>query len=263
VRAGAADIVWAVPANTPGRFPVLETFELPFVASPRARATSLALQEFAERHLRDEFGDVHPVCFWAHDRGILHVKRKVDALEDLKGLRIRVATRLAGAALQQLGAKTVAVPVPLVPRALVQQAIDGCALPWEVVPALKLHGLVKFHTEVPGSPTLSTTTFVLAMNKARYAALPGDLKRVIDDNSGPFAAAMAGTLWDEQAVRVEELVRGRGNTVAVLAAAEAERWRKATEPVVADWLKAMKEHGHDGGQVLAAARGLVARHERA
>jgi hypothetical protein len=44
---------------------------------------------------------------------------------------------------------------------------------------------------------------------------------------------------------------------------EAERWRKASEPVLADWLKGMKAHGCDRGQYLAAARDLVASDERA
>ena len=46
------------------------------------------------------------------------------------------------------------MPIPQVPESLAQRVIDGCVVPWEVVPAIKLHELVKFHTEIPGSPTL-------------------------------------------------------------------------------------------------------------
>ena len=42
-------------------------------------------------------------------------------------------------------------------------------IPWEVVPSVKVHELTKFHTEFPASgPALYTTTFVMAMNKAKY-----------------------------------------------------------------------------------------------
>jgi hypothetical protein len=58
-------------------------------------------------------------------------------------------------------------------------------------------------------------------------------------------------------------VRGRGNTVVTLSPAELERRRKASEPILEDWLKDMNAHGRDGGQSLAAARDLVAKHERA
>ena len=34
-RDGVVDLVWTLPGNTPGRFPISETFELPFVAAPQ------------------------------------------------------------------------------------------------------------------------------------------------------------------------------------------------------------------------------------
>ena len=34
-RDGVADIVWTLPGYTPGRFPRIEVFELPFVAHKR------------------------------------------------------------------------------------------------------------------------------------------------------------------------------------------------------------------------------------
>ena len=36
LRDGTADIVWAAPSHTPGRFPKIEVFELPFLPSRRA-----------------------------------------------------------------------------------------------------------------------------------------------------------------------------------------------------------------------------------
>ena len=48
---------------------------------------------------------------------------------------------------------------------MAQKVLDGCVVPWEVVPAIKVQELMKFHTEYRGSPTLYTATFILAMNK--------------------------------------------------------------------------------------------------
>ena len=110
--------------------------------------------------------------------------------------------------------------------------IDGCVVPWEVVPAIKVHELVKFHTEIPGSPTLYTATFILAMNKPKYESLPADLKAVIDKNSGQVAAEAAGRMWDEQAVIVSEMVKKRGNTITALTEDEATRWQQTTRPVI-------------------------------
>ncbi|MDJ1158520.1 TRAP transporter substrate-binding protein [Chelatococcus sp. SYSU_G07232] len=262
-RDGVVDLVWTLPGNTPGRFPGIETFELPFVPAKRAIVNSQALQEFAEAHLKDEFREVKPICFWAHDHGLIHANKQVKTLDDLKGLKLRFPTRLAGEALKALGVNAIGMPIPQVPESLAQRVIDGCVVPWEVVPAIKVQELVKYHTEIPGSPTLYTSTFILAMNKAKYEGLPADLKTVIDANSGLVAAAMAGKVWDEQAVVVSEMVRKRGNVITVIAEEEAARWRQTTQPVVDTWLKQMKDKGLDGGKLLDAARASLAKYEKA
>jgi TRAP-type C4-dicarboxylate transport system substrate-binding protein len=262
-RDGVADIVWTLPGNTPGRFPTIEVFELPFVPSRRAITNSQAVQEFAEPHLKNEFREVHPICFWAHDHGLVHANRQIKALEDLRGLKLRFPTRLAGEALKALGANAIGMPIPQVPQAIAQSVIDGCVVPWEVVPAIKVHEMLKFHTEIPGSPTLYTTTFVLAMNKPKYESLPRDLKAILDANSGQVAATMAGTMWDSEGIAVADMVKKRGNTLTTLTQEEAARWRKTTEPVIDAWLKQMKERGADGGKLLETARGLLAKYEKA
>ena len=262
-RDGVADIVWTLPGNTPGRFPGIEAFELPFVANKRALVNSLALADYAEQNLKDEFKDVKPLCFWAHDHGLIHANKQIKTMEDLKGLKLRFPTRLAGEALKALGANAIGMPVPQVPESLAQRVIDGAVIPWEVVPSVKVQELVKFHTEIPGSPTFYVATFILAMNKAKYEALAPDLKAVIDRNSGAAAAGMAGKVWDEQAITVSEMVRKRGNTITVIDEAEAARWRKTTEPVIEAWIKSTKEKGLDGEKLLASAKAALAKHEKA
>ncbi|PTM42311.1 TRAP transporter substrate-binding protein [Bosea sp. 124] len=262
-RDGVADLVWTLPGYTPGRFTGLEAFELPFVANKRALVNSLAVTEYAQQNLKDELKDVHPICVWTHDHGLIHANRQVKTMEDLKGLKLRFPTRLAGEALRALGANAIGMPVPQVPESLAQRVIDGCVVPWEVVPSIKVHELVKYHTEIPGSPTFYVATFVLAMNKAKYEALAPDLRAVIDKNSGAVAAGMAGRVWDEQAIVVSDMVRKRGNTITVIDESEAARWRKTTEPVIENWLKTTKEKGLDGEKLLADARAAIARHEKA
>jgi TRAP-type transport system periplasmic protein len=258
-RDGVADIVWTLPGNTPGRFPATEVFELPFVASRRGIVNALAAQEYAETHLGDETKDVRLISFWAHDHGLIHATRQVKTMEDLKGLKLRFPTRLAGEALKALGATAIGMPIPQVPESLAQKVIDGCVIPWEVVPAVKVHELVKFHTEIPGSPTLYTASFFLAMNRARHESLPAELKKVLDANSGATFAAMAGKMWDDAGATVYEMVKARGNTITTITEDEKARWIKATEPVVTAWTKQVK----DGPKLLETARSLLAKHEKA
>jgi TRAP-type C4-dicarboxylate transport system substrate-binding protein len=260
-RDGVVDIIWTLPGNTPGRFPKIEVFELPFVADAKAGPNAKAVWEFYGRHLMDEFREVHPITIWAHDGGTIHANKEVRRLEDMRGLKLRFPTRQAGEALRALGAAPIGLPVPQVPEAVSQRVIDGAVVPWEVVPSIRLAELVRFHTEIVGSPTLYTATFILAMNKAKYEAMPAELRQVLDANSGMVAAEMAAKVWDEQGPQVRAQVeRRRENRIIQLSAAEKERWQIATRPVLDAWLAAMRERNIDGAALLADARSMIARH---
>jgi TRAP-type C4-dicarboxylate transport system substrate-binding protein len=260
VAGGAVDLALTLPGLTPGRFPRIEVFELPFVADKRAVTNSRAAQQIYETRLRDEFRDVQPICVGAHDRGVLHTVKPVTKLEDLKNLKLRAPTRLASEALNALGATGLSLPVSQVPDALSQKVIDGALVPWEVIPAIKLQEKVKFHIEIAGSPTLYTATFILAMNKQRYDKLPPALKKVIDRHSGQGAALMAGRMWDDLSPNVEEAVRKQGNTITEIDRTEAARWMKATQPVIDAWVRESRQRKFDGAALLAEARALLAKY---
>jgi TRAP-type C4-dicarboxylate transport system substrate-binding protein len=258
-RDGIADIVWAAPGATPGRFAKSEMFELPFVLSHRALVNSKAFTDFAAANLQDEFGEFHALCFSCRDHGVLHTPRTIKSFEDLRGLRLHAPNRLAGEAIRALGAHGVSVPGPQVPMALSARVIDGCLDPWDAVPGLRLGDTVKQHTDFD-EQALSSAAYVLAMNKQAYERLPLEAKSAFDGNSGQPAASMAGAMWDLEAKAVAGAVRDRGEPVAVIGGSELARWRKATEPVIAAWQKQMKERKLDGGKLLAELRSLLAKY---
>jgi len=258
-RYGAADFAWSSPRRTPGRFPRTEAFELPFMPSRRALVSSKALDDYVRANAADEFRDVHPICFSCSDRGVLHTNRPVRSIDDIEGLRLHVQTRFAAAALRALKAVPVPMPSAQLPLALQQHVVDGGLDPWDLVPALKLNDLLRSHTEFADA-SLSSTTYVLAMNKATYDKMPRDLKTVIDANSGSAAAGMAGAMWDVQAAAVAESVAARGDPIITLQPEAVARWRKATDPAVEIWLKDMKERKVDGGKLIAGIRTLLAKY---
>ena len=262
-RDGVVDIVWTLPGSTPGRFPSTEIFELPFVAARRGIVNARASQEFADKHLAKETADVKMLSYWSHDHGLIHANKAVKTMDDFKGLKLRSPHRLAGEALKALGATAIPMPIPQVPESLAQRVLDGAVVPWEVVPAIKLNELVKFHTEIPGSPTLYTASFFLAMNKAKYDSLPADLKAVIDRNSGMKFAELAGNMWDSAGADVEERVKKQGNTITSISEDEKQRWIKATQPVIDGWVKQVKDRNLDGQALIEEARALVAKYDKA
>src|SRR5260370_23163672 len=71
-RDGVVDLAWAQPCNTPGRFPKIGAFGLPFLPSRRALVSSKAGEDYSRANLADEFLQVRPIYFSCSDRGELH-----------------------------------------------------------------------------------------------------------------------------------------------------------------------------------------------
>lgn len=261
-RDGVADVVWTLPGYTAGRFPSLEAFELPFMMqSPEA--TSKALWDYAQVHSVNEFKDVKPLAFHVHGDGVFHMTGKpIKTMADLRGLKLRAPTRMTNKFLAMLGATPVSMPVPQVGDALSKGVIDGAVVPYEVVPAVKIHELVKFHSETdPAEPAFYTSTFVFAMNKAKYESLPADLKKVIDANSGLSLSASVGRAFLQGDIEGKKLVNKAA--INVIPAAELAQWKALGNKLSADWVNDMNGKGLNGQKMLDDARALIAKHAAA
>ena len=251
---GVVDLIWTVLGYTPGRFPRSEAFELPFMVTT-AEATSRAFHEYVLANATEEFKDVYPIALHTHGPGLLHVRGEgVRSLEDMAGLKIRTPNRVASGMLSAFGATPIGMPVPQVPESLSKGVIDGVAIPWEVTLPLKIAELVNTHTGFSGTHGLYTSTFIFAMNRNAYAALPADLKKVIDDNSGPAVAALFGKAMDEVDVTGRAVAEKAGNTVVTLGTAETARWQEAARKTTTDWIAEMNAKGIDGAALVEDAR---------
>lgn len=253
---GVADIVWTVVGYTPGRFPRTEVFELPFTMT-NAEAVSKAYWQLAEETMMDQdFKDVKVLGLWVHGPGLIHSKEPVEKLADLNGVKLRAPTRVTNKMFQSFGATPVGMPVPAVPEALSKGVIDATVIPWEVTQALKVNELVSNHTSF-GDQSLYTTTFIFAMNKDRYDALPDDLKAVIDANSGVEFSAFAGKQMQDDDAGPRQQAIDLGNNLITLPPEEVEKWKAAAQPTIDGWIAEMDEKGIDGTGLRARALELI------
>lgn len=256
---GIADIIWTVAGYTPGRFPHAEALELPFMMTD-AESTSRAYWEFAENHMLDaDYKDTHVLGLWVHGPGMIHSSEPVRTPEDLAGVKLRAPTRTTNKLFSSLGAEAIGMPVPAIPEALSKGVIDAAVIPWEVTSALKVPELVSNHTEF-GGDALYTAAFVFTMNKDRYNALPDDLKKVIDDNSGAEFSAFAGKTQASSDVPSRQLAADAGNNIITLSDEEVQVWRDGAAPVVDSWIAEMDDKGFDGAALVDELRGLIDKH---
>jgi len=195
-----------------------------------------------------------------HGPGVFHMANKpIKTLADLKGMKVRAPTRQTNRFLGALGATPVAMPVPQVSEALSKGVIDGAVIPYEVVPAIKVQELTKFHSETdPALPAFYTSTFIFAMNKAKYDALPPDLKKVIDANSGQAFSGEIGRAFVEADVIGKKVIAP--NTINVIPKEELENWIKLGQPLADAWIADVTAKGANGRQLYDGAKALITKH---
>lgn len=256
VRKGIVDISWTVAGYTPGRFPKMTSFELPFIPGS-AKATSMALQEYAETEMQDELKDVHLIAAHTHAPGSFHSREKaIKTLEDIKGLKVRAPNKVMSDAFKTLDTNTVFLPVTEMPSSLSKGVIDVAVLPFEVVLPTKIYELVKYHTEFEGEG-LYTNTFLFSMNKDVYNSMPADLQKVIDENSGITMAGHIGDLFDNYEVFARKYAVDQGNHFDLIQGTEHQRWKDATAPITEQWVKDMNKDGYDAQRLLDKTRSLI------
>jgi TRAP-type C4-dicarboxylate transport system substrate-binding protein len=262
IKDGVVDIGWTVVGYTAGRFPKTEVFEIPFIHTT-ARATTLALQDFYEKHLREEYKDYHVLLLHVHGGALVHAGKPIVKLEDYKGMKIRTPNRGGSVFLRGVGASPVGAPVPEVPQMLSKGVVDGALLPYEIARPLKVHELVKYHSEFAGpQPRIGTTVFLFGMNKQSYERLPADLKKVIDNNSGRHIAEWAGQNWDDIEKPGRAAAEQAGNHFPVMPLAEVQRVRAAVKPEIDKFLKELSAGGFDANALLAEAQALIDKYSK-
>ena len=262
IKDGITEIGWTLPGYSGGRFPLTSVFDLPFMVST-AEATTQAFQEFAQKHLMDEYKDVHPLLFHTAARFKIHmVKKQIKTVSDFNGLKVRATNRGMGDLLKSMGATPVFMPVPKVPQALSKGVVAGAVLPWEIVIPFKIQQIAPNHTLIEGPRGLIAATFFLGMNKKFYNGLPADMKKVIDKNSGMNIAAKVGKAYDGIEGKFKAMAVKRGNKFATLSDADVAKVKASAAKIHQAWVADVTEKGHDGKALLAEANALIEKYSK-
>lgn len=260
VRNGLVDLSFTVHGYTPGRFVTTQFVEVPFLGDS-AEITSVAYQRVYAKNpaIADEHKGVKVLAMFTHGPGIVfNTKKPVAKLEDLQGMKWRVGGGMVNEIAKTLGMNVTLKPAPESYELLSTGVMDGTLFPAESVEGFKIDKVIKHATLFPGG--LYNTSFVFMMNQAKYDSLPPDVKKVVDEISGEFAARMIGRGWDKvdrrgmafmQAAGVQftkadpAFVKAVGDKTAALEdkwAAEAEKkGLKNAKKVLADFRAEIKK----------------------
>jgi TRAP-type C4-dicarboxylate transport system substrate-binding protein len=259
IVAGTADIAVWVPAYTPGRFPVLEAFEMVGINFGSCQATTAVAIEGIKKFQPKELSDTKLMYIYSVGPGSLYSKKKVTSLADLKGMRIR-ATGPTATSIKALGAIPVAMPMTDVYEALSKGVVDANLAPPEVLKTFKHAELTKYITVFP--PVYNSLQGCV-MNLNKYNSLPANVRAAFDKVNEGWSMK-AAKIWDNQQKEngIDYGIKEHGMEISRLPEADFNKAMELMQPLLDDYIAQMNKQGLPGKEIIDFVKEKAAKYSK-
>jgi TRAP-type C4-dicarboxylate transport system substrate-binding protein len=235
-------VQFALTANAfhSARLSVLNMTDLPF-EFPDAKSCKLVLEAWQKADYVKELSDNFKIVWLNPTSPLLpsFAKKKVEKLEDWKGLKIRAPSALQSQAIAAMGASAVSMPGGEVYMAMSTGVIDGYVTAPIGIIGWKYYEVTDYTMENP----LCFGQFLFVMNKDTWNNVPSDLQTIIDQVGKEVADAevvkiMTGLpdTWKE--------IRSKGIDVYSINDDEMEKWRALTKGIAEEYVKSKEGSGY-------------------
>lgn len=243
---GITDVGNHVLGYSMGRFPFSQILDAPIGWPPHGPEATIIDNEFYKKFNQKEFDDVKVLFLHGQPGGFVHTRSKpVTKLEDLKGLRMRSYGSIAKF-VGLLGAVPVAMPMTDVYDALAKGLLDGVMSNYQSLEEFRTGEYIKYTTE--NLHTAYGATFIVAMNKKKFASLPPDVQTIVNKMSEEYIEKW-GKAWKESELSGKDWLMKRGVRFITLSKEEEDRWyEKGSKPIVDEYIKEMKAKGLPGDE---------------
>jgi TRAP-type transport system periplasmic protein len=259
-RTGQADAVWFLHGGTPGRFPLTEIINLPFMVGSSEIGTKVLNDPgLRGKYLDAEHKGLKMLMLFTHQPGGPHTTKKpIRTLEDFKGLRLRFASPTVRDLVAALGATPVGVPPTEIAEGLQKGTIDGAFMDYGGVGiAFKLGGTIKYSTELYAY----VTSFGLGLNEDFWNRLPADLKKLVIDTTNGKETEV-GRAWDALDVPGKKAVMDGGAEAIRFSGAEMDKVRKIGAEVSEAKIKEYEAKGMPARAIYNTMRQLSDQHAK-
>jgi len=249
---GVVDTCYGLFGELAGQFPKSDVVTLPFETRSSYEAGLALYRLYSTGITADEFAKVKVVGFGRYPYAVMHSRKPINGLADLKGMKMSAFSRISSQVIENLGGVPVTMPVSDVYQSLQRGLIDTTVTAWVALGTYKYHEITKFNMEAP----ISSNHAFLFMNKDSYAKLSGKAKEAFDKDMGEVFTKGLGRAMDE----VEDEARAHftgmpDQTTKQVPENELVQWKARVQPTIDEWAK----NTPDGARVLAAYRSEIAK----
>jgi TRAP-type C4-dicarboxylate transport system substrate-binding protein len=257
VLKGVTDIGMSCFAYTRGRFPSMESIDLP-LGYPTGYAATMTANDFYNEFQPKELDAIQVMYLHAHGPGLLHSKNEVSTLDQVKGMKIR-ATGLSAKVVQALGGAAVGMPQGQTYEALQKGVVEGTFSPMEVLKGWKQGEVVKY-TTLCYSVGYTTAMYVI-MNKKKWDAMPANVKAVFEAVSKEWIPKHAAG-WDTADEQGRKFAESLGNKMISLSKDQSGLWADAVKPVIKTYVDMADGKGLPGKGYVSFLQKKIAKYSK-
>jgi TRAP-type C4-dicarboxylate transport system substrate-binding protein len=241
-----ADMGFASLDLTVGRFPLMEALNLPYGGKNAVTMTRLS-NDFYNKFKPKELDEVHILFLLTHGPGIVHTKKPVRKLEDLKGLKLRCPGGYIVKMVQALGAVPVVMPMNEVYDSLSKGVVDGIVATPDSLKFFRFGEVVEYTTN--NYRTAYESTGFFGMNKNKWNSLAPDIQKIITQVSEEYAGKFA-KLWDSMDQEGIKESAAKKHTTISLSKEEEERWSQRIQPLYEEFVKEKTAKGLPAAEAI-------------
>jgi len=256
-RRGQADITWFLHGGTPGRFPLTELSNLPFMFCSGEHATKVLNDpELRKKYFDAEHKGVKVLQLHAHVPGQIWMANKpIKTVADFRGTAIRPASRTIGAFVSELGAKPVGLPPNALAENMQKGTIDGTFMDYVAGTfAFKLGPVTKHITDMYSY----TASLGFIMNQDAWNKLSPELKKVIEDSLKNKEKAVGGS-WDNLDAKAKAVLQKGGTTISKMSPDDFKKLKAVGDKVTKKWVAGLDAKGLPASKALADIKAVAAR----
>jgi len=256
LKGNAVQLAFLADAYNGNKLPVTLLGQLPFEIPGPAGQRNVYDAWLKAGYLKEINDNMKLVLYKA--QGMVYLwttKKKVEKLEDFKGMKIRVAGSLMGQIVTALGAAPINLTGGESYLALQTGVADGTITGADQVLDRKFYEPCKFVLRLPVS--FWEGTWILGMNKETWNALPKELQTLIDETAKEVIDADVKYLAELDKQIWASLIKA-GVTSYTITPQELGRWKKTTAGIATKYIQERAGQGYPLNEALELMRKTTA-----
>jgi TRAP-type C4-dicarboxylate transport system substrate-binding protein len=264
VERGDIEMAATVQGYNPGRFPQSSVMELPFMFPNAVSGTEAIMSLYKEGLLSEDYASVKVLSLYMlPPYPIFTTGKKIQTVKDFRGLRMRTPSITVGLALAKLGAVPLGIPLNTIGDSIASGYVDAISYGFDSTTTTKGAGgkVLSDQLSVVIDAQLAAPALMVVMNRAKWEALPDDLKAILEKHGAELARMSARVRDAQEAVTKKKIQSDPRFTALNFSEEQRAELMRVTAPAVQDWKANMAKLGIDGDRLYRRAMELIARYK--